>query len=562
MYIRNLGTLGIVLVIGATALRAAPLGTAFSYQGQLKQDGVPVDGAVNFVFRLFNAGTGGAQVGSNVVRNGVAVVNGLFTVELDFGADAFAGDARWLDVRVNGTLLTPRQAITAGPYALHAASGGSNWLDNGEDVFLPEGNVGIGVDQPTAMLHLQRPLATTALRFQTIRFQEGPPASMLRSAGAAAAAGAGQVWSSPASARLSDDARATASFSAVVGTPDNEVSQSLNLTNFGFTIPPQAMIVGVTAHVEGLGACSCPACDACRINGDVELLGGDQPTTHASFTFDAADSVKVFGGTFHTWGQPWTPAQVNAPAFGVRLTANLAVLTTILCLPPPFGCSHVPCDCAGTGSVGVDAVSLTVYYYDVSVTSTPLDWSLGLSEEDANFRIAPTSDLSTPALVVTPEGRVGIGTTEFNLGAVKFSVNGAAAKPGGGSWAQLSDARLKRGIEPLTGALERMLSLRGVTFEFTEEGLRTGLATPGRHTGFIAQEVEAVFPEWITEPSGGYKLLSEEGTTALLVEALRELRAEKDAEITQRDLRILELEQRLRRVEDLLEQRTRNGGEE
>jgi hypothetical protein len=51
----------------------------------------------------------------------------------------------------------------------------------------------------------------------------------------------------------------------------------------------------------------------------------------------------------------------------------------------------------------------------------------------------------------------------------------------------------------------------------------------GPQIGFIAQEVEQVFPEWITEGDDGYKLLSIRGFEALAVEALRDLYAENQA---------------------------------
>jgi len=60
------------------------------------------------------------------------VSNGLFTVPLDFGSAAFTGDARWLEVAVrcpagsgSYTTLTPRQPLTAAPYALYAK--GAPW---------------------------------------------------------------------------------------------------------------------------------------------------------------------------------------------------------------------------------------------------------------------------------------------------------------------------------------------------------------------------------------------------------------------------------------------------
>ena len=266
-------------------------------------------------------------------------------------------------------------------------------------------------------------------------------------------------------------------------------------------------------------------------------------------SLETAETNHSAGGTFDLWGLEWTAAQVNAPMFGVRLSAELQVLS---CVQFPFGCVYFPCDCTGTGSAAIDAVTIAIHYYDGTITTAPLNWSLGLSEDDVNFRIAATPDLSSPTLVVSPLGSVGIGTTEFSGGFFKLAVNGAAAKPNGGQWSALSDARLKRGVEPLKGVLERLLSLRGVSFEFTEEGLRTGLALPGRQTGLIAQEVEAVFPEWVSQSSSGYKFLSEHGTTALFVEALRDLRAEKDAQIADNESEIAELKERLARLEAIL----------
>jgi len=99
----------------------ANLGTAFTYQGQLKKNGSPVNGNCDFQFSLWDAAgsgsppTGGNLIGSPQTKTGIAVINGLFTAQLDFGAGAFQGDARWLQVRVrcpagsgDYTILSPR----------------------------------------------------------------------------------------------------------------------------------------------------------------------------------------------------------------------------------------------------------------------------------------------------------------------------------------------------------------------------------------------------------------------------------------------------------------------
>jgi hypothetical protein len=72
----------LVALTGAGLVLAAPLGTAFTYQGQLRQAGLPVNGTCDFQFSLFDAATGGAQVGTTQTAIGVTLADGRFTVQL------------------------------------------------------------------------------------------------------------------------------------------------------------------------------------------------------------------------------------------------------------------------------------------------------------------------------------------------------------------------------------------------------------------------------------------------------------------------------------------------
>jgi hypothetical protein len=107
---------------GGVGIQAA-LGTAFTYQGQLKKAGSPISGTCDFQFTLYDDASGGTALGTQT-RTGVSVSNGYFTIsDLDFGANAFRGDARWLQIAVRCTGDTsyttlPRQPLTAAPYAL------------------------------------------------------------------------------------------------------------------------------------------------------------------------------------------------------------------------------------------------------------------------------------------------------------------------------------------------------------------------------------------------------------------------------------------------------------
>jgi hypothetical protein len=99
------------------------LNTAFTYQGQLKRTGTPFSGDCAFQFSLWDADTAGAQQGATQSIADVAVANGLFTVQLDFG-NQFTGDTRWLEIGVQcagdaeATTLAPRVLLTASPYAI------------------------------------------------------------------------------------------------------------------------------------------------------------------------------------------------------------------------------------------------------------------------------------------------------------------------------------------------------------------------------------------------------------------------------------------------------------
>lgn len=107
------------------ASEAAP-GTAFLYQGRLVDNGLPANGAFDFIFQLYATEAGGTPVGLEQAFDNVAVSDGVFTTRLDFG-NVFGGQERWLEVGVRPgdstgayTTLAPRQLLTATPYALYS----------------------------------------------------------------------------------------------------------------------------------------------------------------------------------------------------------------------------------------------------------------------------------------------------------------------------------------------------------------------------------------------------------------------------------------------------------
>ncbi|RME38809.1 MAG: hypothetical protein D6788_06720, partial [Planctomycetota bacterium] len=115
--------MGSIIGMVTAGFATARAETAFTYQGQLKQDGRPVNDTCDFIFRLLDGAS--VQVGTDQFVDAVPVTNGLFSVELDFGADAFDNTARMLEIEVRCpagagayTVLAPPQPVTRAPYAI------------------------------------------------------------------------------------------------------------------------------------------------------------------------------------------------------------------------------------------------------------------------------------------------------------------------------------------------------------------------------------------------------------------------------------------------------------
>lgn len=112
-------------------------------------------------------------------------------------------------------------------------------------------------------------------------------------------------------------------------------------------------------------------------------------------------------------------------------------------------------------------------------------------------------------MVVSANGFVGIGTSSpsYNLHVI--------GDVGATNFDSTSDRNLKENIEPINDALNKVLSLNGYTFYY--------IATPGRRqAGVIAQEVEQVLPEVVSESDEGIKSVSYGNMVALLIEAMKE----------------------------------------
>ena len=125
----------LVLMLFAIAQRIMAQGTVFTYQARLSDGGSSASGNYDLKFTIYDSEGGATVVGGPITNIAVNVAGGLFTTTLDFGGNVFNGGERWLEIaaRTNGigafALLSPRQRLTASPYALFSSAAGS--VNNG-----------------------------------------------------------------------------------------------------------------------------------------------------------------------------------------------------------------------------------------------------------------------------------------------------------------------------------------------------------------------------------------------------------------------------------------------
>lgn len=621
------------------ALAQTPVDTTFTYQGRLDAAGAPATGSHDLQFRLFDAAVGGAQVGPPICYDNRDLVDGLFTVALDFGAE-FTGEARWIEVGVradagelcfNGayTTLAPRQPLTAAPYAIHALNAGQ-WQNSGSAITNTNtGFVGINRDYTVGLewFGVHAPVNSGyGGMYVTTEGDTARPFYGYRSANGQVAwtyldgeTGDWHVNVDGNRLTVTDEGLVgirTASPSHplhVVTTNTDRAIYAENSTNVGAGVRGKAShatgsnfgvygetasssgtaVFGIAAaasgetkgiwgkttsadgfggYFEGMGyfsgnvgiGTSSPAniLDVVRnVTSESDVRVSNSTAGGAAGFFSQSDtstcSIRAYSATYPNTNLADKSALVaGSTSSGLVLSASgSAAGIELFTGAAPNNTVRMKID--ASGNVGLGTTSPTNPLSVVGDADITGRVSIGITGADARLLVRGTVgedafrvrvDTATK-VVVKDNGGVGIGSNFGTVpdngmriagavgigadpGAFTLVSNGDAAKPGGGSWSNFSDARLKRDIEPIApGMLDRLLTLKGYTFEYVEDAIENRLGLPGRQTGLIAQEVKAVFPDWVAADDEGYLYVTERGLTAIVVEALRELRAERDAAI-------------------------------
>jgi len=244
---------------------------------------------------------------------------------------------------------------------------------------------------------------------------------------------------------------------------------------------------------------------------------------------------------------------VDAANDGLAIAANSNEGTALQAQSQNGLAAHLSRDVAMFGDVNVFADEFEVFDTSggdelrIRTTGNEVD----IESDNSAIFIHSSGPSGSDDIVMQPfssHGFVGIRTEDPSFA---LEVNGSAGKPGGGSWSNSSDRRLKENIQPLEHALDRLLQLRGTTFQYRDPQAINEL--PGTRIGMVAQEVDDVFPDWVDRAGHGYLTVTYRGFEALTVEALRDLRNERDAQLHRQQRRLDALEAQNEQLQSQLE---------
>lgn len=562
MHTKAITLAALLLAASSTTTLAAPDPTTMTYQGTLADAGEPAQGLYEFELRVLDSI--GTQIGSTQTLI-ATVTDGIFTISPDFGPAIFNANYRELEISVRSVMdggafitLTPNTPITATPVAQFALAGN----EGPQGPQGPTGNTG-----PAGPTGDQGPTGPAG--------PDGPegPQGPIGNTGPAGTT----LWSglTGVPSGFADNIDNNTTYTAGAG---------LSLFGSTFLIPADAITSA--------------------------MIGSDQVTS-TDLERNAASLIEVSGGLVTSTGshiginQPTPTNQLHIAALsqndhGLLLTNGS---TATLLTPRSFQAnqnftfeSNFDYSILPDGDFfltsgeynrfesGIDTIIDAGRNLDLTANATlQLDSGFEIELNAASvldLNATNLIDLDASSIFIDASSATGVrieGTTlsanDVTVGddlivqstatiggpeSSTFSLNvyGNAGKAGGGLWSVFSDARLKENITPLQGSLDTLSALRPVTFNYKDPNHFS--YTPGTIPGLIAQEVQQVLPQWVEQADDGYLYLNPVGYEALVIDALQELRAEKDDQIQQLQTQNQQLQSRLEKLERHIMSQSRN----
>ncbi len=561
----------VVLSASATAL-AGPVGTAFTYQGQLTEGGSPANGTYDLRFALYDDPDFGSQVGSVVTIADEWVSNGLVTVQLDFG-NVYDGTALWLWVLVRPgdssgpyTPLWPRQPLTAVPFALYAleapgSGAGGNTLDQAYneggpgagrtivaeagavEVLGPDGLLVAGAIQSGSSSSLVIDgTANTITSDGDMEFHVGSGRGLRIEVGASPNIVAGHAANQIDSLSIG---------SAVLG---GGSAEQPNLIGLSYQNLPYNVVVGgrgnvidgTTEHaVIGGGQENSILAPAATISGGTHnavTLPGDYAAIGGGYKNRVEDYYAAVGGGFKNVASgPWSTVaggELNhASSYhasvggGVYNQASGAYST--ISGGDDNEASGWWASVGGGWANRASGEHATIPGGGDNLASGARSFAAGTSARathDGSFVWSCTSDVTNSTAVNEFVARAHGG---FRFYTASGTGTGARLAPGGGSWTSLSDRNAKENFEPVDtiDVLERVTSLAVTTWNYRSQDASI------RHMGPMAQDFYSAFG--LGEDDKGITTIDAEGVAFAAIQGLHSLVREREAELAAQRAEIL-----------------------
>ena len=193
-----------------------------------------------------------------------------------------------------------------------------------------------------------------------------------------------------------------------------------------------------------------------------------------------------------------------------------------------------------------------------------IGYNAGFNETGSNKLYIANSNTNTPLIwgdfqagVANINGKLGVGVANPAAMTNELEVNGHATVI---TLTETSDQRFKKNILPLENSLSKLLSLRGVSYQWRIDDFPNRRFKEGSNIGLIAQEVQQLFPELVSTNSEGFLSVSYSGLSPIIIEAMKEqqkLIEDLQSELKEADNRYKALLERISSIEQALKKQDR-----
>jgi Chaperone of endosialidase len=556
----------------AASMAHAQTDTTFTYQGSLLNNGALANGSYSMRFKLYDSLAGGSQVGSTFIINPQPVVDGLFTAELDFGAQSFSIDQHWLEIIIDGNTLSPRVAMAGSPFSVQTRG---LFVDDDNRIGVNSGfatseaqmyvqsttgdNFGVLVDS-FAVLGSQIGLHTGTAGYSSLAKNSFFASGWRR-------------WSESQGAFLQEIE------------PNGNVGFKVAPTGAGLINWNSALNLKATNGYVGIGTTN----PTTRLN--VEATSGDALRSESSgnvakgvyglTTAPTTTTTGVFGHTksnagrgVYGYADSSTGVTYGVYGFAVSNQARAVIgeaLSNTGTTYGVYGRVVSPDGYAGyfqggknyfEGTVGIGVLPNNTDSLAMSVNTRRGIATFTSSTEPGAIGVLGTTTAtgsSGTGVIGQSFGSSGTGILGFTTSSsgVTVGVRGDSnssngydfyAAGNGIDYGTGSSIRWKANIVNIDNPLDKLSQLRGVYFDWDEEH-------GGQHAvGMIAEEVGKVLPEIVGYEENGIDAVGMDYSklTPLLVEAANALREEKDAQIKKLEVENQLLRARLDRLERMM----------